>query len=93
MVEAERIELFPLYLKLDGRPCLVVGAGNIAAPKIDSLLRAGACVTVVAPEARVDVAQLAASGRLDWHQRRFEEADLEGIWLVITGTDDKSTNH
>jgi len=41
--------LFPAFLKLTGRRCLVVGAGPVAQEKIESLLRAGASVRVVAP--------------------------------------------
>ena len=43
--------LFPMFLKLEGRACLVVGAGNVGEPKIRSLLDANANVRVVAPTA------------------------------------------
>ncbi len=87
------MELLPIFLKLQGRPCLVVGAGNIAAPKIASLLRAGGAVTVVAPAARPEVEQWAHAGELAWHQREFTPSDLDGIFLVITGTDVQAINH
>ena len=45
------MSLFPIFLKLAARPCVVVGAGNIAESKIESLLAAEASVTVIAPEA------------------------------------------
>ena len=48
--------LFPMFLKLTGRACLVVGAGSVGTPKIEGLLSAGADVTVVAPHA-TDVVQ------------------------------------
>ncbi len=87
------MELLPIFLKLQGRPCLVVGAGNIAAPKIASLIRAGGAVTVVAPAARPEVQDWADQGQLVWHQRTFVPSDLEGIFLVITGTDIQAINH
>ncbi|MGC2512252.1 MAG: NAD(P)-dependent oxidoreductase, partial [Acidobacteriaceae bacterium] len=43
------MSLLPIFLKLERRPCLIVGAGNVALEKITSLLRAGAQLRVVAP--------------------------------------------
>ena len=54
---------YPIALVLDGKPCLVVGGGEIADGKLDALLLAGAVVTVVSPEVRPRVAALAAEGR------------------------------
>lgn len=85
--------MLPIYLKLERRPCLVVGAGTIAAPKIESLVRAGGVVTVVAPRALPSVEQWAAAGRIRWHAREFQPADLDGAFLVITGTDVRPVNH
>ncbi len=87
------MEMFPIFLKLQQRPCLVVGAGTIAAPKIDSLLRAGAIVTVVAPEASAELAESAAQQHFRWIAREFETADLDGVFLVITATDRQPINH
>ena len=87
------MEMFPIFLKLFGRPCLVVGAGTIAAPKIDSLLRSGAKLTVVSPRATPEVDARAQTGEFDWHQRAFTESDLEGMFLVVTATDVKAVNH
>jgi siroheme synthase-like protein len=87
------MEMFPIFFKLDGRRCLVVGAGTIAAPKIESLLRAGGIVTVVAPEALPEVEAKAAAGHFEWHPREFAEADLDGMFLVIAGTNHQPINH
>ena len=78
--------LFPMFLKLSNSPCLVVGAGAIAESKIASLLDAGGHVRVVAPEATPQVRTWAQSKALDWHQRPFEPADLDGMFLVIAAT-------
>ena len=45
------MDLFPIFLKLAARPCIVIGAGNLAESKIESLRAANARVTVIAPEA------------------------------------------
>jgi precorrin-2 dehydrogenase/sirohydrochlorin ferrochelatase len=87
------MEMFPVFFKLEGRPCLVVGAGTIAVPKVASLLRAGGMVTVVAPEARAEVAAQAGAGELVWHPREFVEADLDGMFLVVAATDLQAVNH
>src|SRR5882672_12647349 len=79
-------KLFPMFLKLSNRPCLVVGAGAIAESKIASLLDAAGHVRVVAPEATPQVRTWAHSKTLEWHQRPFEPADLDGMFLVIAAT-------
>jgi siroheme synthase-like protein len=71
--------LFPAFLKLTGRRVVVVGAGPVGASKIDSLLAAGADVTVVAPE--VVPAVETAPVRIE--RRRFEPDDLDGAWFVV----------
>jgi precorrin-2 dehydrogenase/sirohydrochlorin ferrochelatase len=87
------MEMLPIFLKLDQRPCLVVGAGSIATPKIASLLRAGGAVTVVAPAAKPEVEAWASAGELVWHRRSFLESDLNAIFLVIAATDLQPVNH
>jgi len=85
--------MFPIFLKLEGRPCLVVGAGTIAAPKIDSLLRAGGAVTVVAPRAKPEIEAKAREGELVLHIREFVSSDLDGAFIVVTATDLQPVNH
>ena len=79
-------KLFPMFLKLSSRPCLVVGAGAIAETKIASLLEAGAKLSVVAPEATEQVRSWARSNAIEWHQRSFQPGDLEGKFLVVAAT-------
>jgi len=79
-------KLFPMFLKLSARPCLVVGAGTIAESKIGSLLEAGGRVRVVAPEATPQVRSWAHSNSIEWHQRPFQPEDLEGMFLVVAAT-------
>jgi precorrin-2 dehydrogenase/sirohydrochlorin ferrochelatase len=87
------MEMFPVFFKLQGRPCLVVGAGTIAAPKIASLLRAGAAVTVVAPHTRPEIEDQARAGELSWQAREFIPSDLDGMFLVVAATDRQPVNH
>ncbi len=64
--------LLPIFLKLDGRPGLLVGAGTVALEKIGSLLKTGVKLRVIAPDARPEVRQLAAEGQLEWIEREFQ---------------------
>jgi precorrin-2 dehydrogenase len=86
------MSLFPMFVKLEGRKCLVVGAGKIAAPKIESLLQAGANVRVVAPEVNVQVQNWVVSGSVIWEPKNFEPSDLEDIFLVIAATSSPEVN-
>jgi precorrin-2 dehydrogenase / sirohydrochlorin ferrochelatase len=79
-------KVFPLFLKLENRPCLVVGAGNIAESKIAGLLEADASLRVVAPRATPQVQSWAQTGKLEWRQRPFQPADLQGMFLVVAAT-------
>ena len=80
------MSLFPIFLKLAARPCVVVGAGNIAESKIESLLIAEARVTVIAPEALPRVRAWAESGDLRWERREWRQGDTEGAFLVVAAT-------
>ena len=77
---------FPAFLKLTGRRCLVIGAGLIAQEKIESLLRAGASVRVVAPRATESVRAWARAKKIRWEPRKFQSADFKGVFLVVAAT-------
>ena len=83
---------YPANFLVAGRRCVVVGAGRIAARKLEALLEAGADVVVIAPEAVDTIRTWAETGRLIWHERGFEEADLDDAWLAITATADAAVN-
>ena len=75
-----------MFLKLEGRSCLVVGAGKIGESKIRSLLVAGATVRVIAPRATPAVLAWERAGVLAWQAREFESADLDSTFLVVAAT-------
>jgi siroheme synthase-like protein len=83
---------YPVSLVVEGRRCVVVGAGRIAARKVASLLDAGAEVVVVAPTAVDRVRDWASEGRITLLERGFASADLEGAWLVVTATGDHAVD-
>jgi len=84
--------LFPMFLKLTGRRCLVVGAGQVGESKIAGLLETGAHIRVVALEASASVREWAQSGRIDLELRHFKPEDLDGVFLAIVATSSRSLN-
>jgi uroporphyrin-III C-methyltransferase / precorrin-2 dehydrogenase / sirohydrochlorin ferrochelatase len=89
---SESASLFPLFLKLEGKRCVVVGAGLIGLEKVESLMRCGAAITVVAPDAVHRVQELSASGEIAWQPRRFKPEDVVGCDLVIAATSNREVN-
>lgn len=86
------MDYFPISIKLKNVPCLVVGAGNCAARKIELLSRAGANITVVASEINETVLAMETKHDLTIHQKDFESHDLNGFKLVISATNHSETN-
>jgi len=86
------LSLQPIFLKLEGRPGLLVGAGNVALEKISSILKTGLRLRVVAPQAHPQIRQLALEGKLSLIERPFALSDLDGNFIVITATDVSAVN-
>lgn len=80
---------YPVNLDLAERRVLVVGGGEVAARKVAGLLRAGASVTVVAPDA---VAEIAQDPDVRWHQRPYRRGEVASYRLAITATGDPAVN-
>lgn len=84
--------LFPMFMKLEGRQCLVVGAGKVGEPKIGGLLEAGARIRVVALDASPAVREWARAGKIDLDLRVFTAADLDGAFLAVVATSSRTLN-
>ena len=90
-VLGEKIEdavLYPIFLDLDGRRCVVVGGGEVANRKARKLLQARAEVVVVSPEVKPELESAAA----EVHRRPYREGDLEGAFLVFAATGRRGVN-
>jgi siroheme synthase-like protein len=85
--------LLPIFVKLEARHCLVVGAGAVGLQKVRSLLECGANVTVVAPDARGEIRDLERDGKIAFRRRRYAVEDIRGQQLVIAATNDPEVNH
>ncbi len=84
--------LFPMFMKLTGRQCLVVGAGRVGEPKIGGLIDTGAQIRVVAIEATQTVREWARTGKIELELRVFSANDLDGAFLAIVATASRSLN-
>jgi len=84
--------LFPVLLRIAGRKCVVVGGGEVALRKIRSLLQHAASLVVVSPHAISGVLQLHNKGAIEYRQKRYDPADLEGAFLVIAATSQCEVN-
>lgn len=84
--------LYPVFMKLNAVPCLVVGGGAVASRKVRGLLAASAAVTVLSPEVCEPLDALVRSGAVSWLRRAFRRGDLEGFRLVIAATGSPRVN-
>jgi len=85
---APTMEYYPVFMNVTARRCVVVGGGEVAARKVESLVEAGADVTVVSPEAVDAIAVLTGAGRIQWLRRPYRTGDLRGAFLAYAATDD-----
>ena len=92
MTSRPAITGYPVNLVLASRRCVVVGAGRIAARKIEALLDAGAAVHVIAPDVGTEVTKWDDDARLTVSRRAFTAADLDGAGLATTATGDPAVD-
>ncbi|MBM0492768.1 uroporphyrinogen-III C-methyltransferase [Aeromonas jandaei] len=86
------MDYLPIFCRLDNKPVLLVGGGEVAERKARLLLDAGAQLTVVAPELDPELAELAANGSIEWLAGEFVPEQLTGKWLVVAATDRREVN-
>ncbi|MFM4846300.1 siroheme synthase CysG [Aeromonas caviae] len=86
------MDYLPIFCRLDNKPVLLVGGGEVAQRKARLLLDAGAQLTVVAPDLDPELAELAANGSIEWLAGKFAPQQLAGKWLVVAATDRREVN-
>ncbi|MBL0656103.1 uroporphyrinogen-III C-methyltransferase [Aeromonas caviae] len=86
------MDYLPIFCRLDNKPVLLVGGGEVAQRKARLLLDAGAQLTVVAPDLDPELAELAANGSIEWLAGEFAPQQLTGKWLVVAATDRREVN-
>jgi siroheme synthase-like protein len=83
---------YPLFLKLSGKVCVVVGGGRVADRKVRSILKCGARVHVICPQACKSISALHDTRKIKLTERGYKPADLQGATLVFAATNDVQTN-
>jgi precorrin-2 dehydrogenase/sirohydrochlorin ferrochelatase len=84
--------LFPMFLKLEGKRCLVVGAAKVGEPKIGGLIDTGAFIRVIALQATETVRGWAQAGKISLELRAFTAADLDRAFLAVVATSSRALN-
>jgi len=82
--------LYPIFLKLENQPVLIVGGGTVAEQKLNSLLGTGAGISVISPEVTESMATLLERHGFPLLRRKYQTGDAEGFSLVIGATNDRA---
>lgn len=83
---------YPVFMKIHGKRCVVVGGGKVAERKIISLLRDQAEVTVVSPQITAVLQELVEQQAIDWMARKYQRGDLSGAFIVYAATNSREVN-
>lgn len=89
------MDYLPIFVDINKQPCLIVGGGAVAARKADLFIKAGAQVTVVAPELKTEMKHHLEKGFITWHPAEFSISVMEALErpkYVISATDDQAVN-
>lgn len=84
---------YPVYIQLQGQPCVVIGGGKIAEGKVQGLLEAQASVTVIAPDLTPYLHELVQEKQITYLARSYQPGDLTGAFMVICATHQSEVNH
>ena len=83
---------YPIFLNLSGRNCIVAGGGQIALRKVTTLMQYGADITVISPLLCKGLSALACAGKIQVRRRAYQAGDLEGAYIAIIATGNRSVN-
>ena len=83
---------YPVYLDLKGRPCVIIGGGEVAERKISNLLDCQAKLTIISPEVTRPIQEMASRAELEWLPREYRKGDLKGVFVAIAATDRQRVN-
>jgi precorrin-2 dehydrogenase/sirohydrochlorin ferrochelatase len=84
--------LYPIYLHLAGKKCLVVGGGKVAERKVETLLEYEASIVVVSPAVQPNIHTWSEQGLIEWRRGIFQEQDLDEVFMVFIATDYEDIN-
>lgn len=81
--------MYPVFLNITGKLCVVIGGGSVAERKVKGLLREGAYVRVFSPEVTEELASLAKERKIDWWKKSYTYKDIDKAFLVFAATDNR----
>ncbi|MBI2428883.1 MAG: uroporphyrinogen-III C-methyltransferase [Ignavibacteriales bacterium] len=84
--------LYPIFLKVEQKPVLVIGGGKIAEQKVSGLLEVNATVTVIAPKLTTRLETLSGAGNIFVQKREYRRGDVEGFTLVFASTNNPAVH-
>jgi precorrin-2 dehydrogenase/sirohydrochlorin ferrochelatase len=84
--------LYPIFLNLEGKDCVVIGGGNVAERKVLRLIDTGVKILVISPGLSPVLKSLAEKGRIVHRERKYMKGDLQGAFLAISATNNKKIN-
>jgi precorrin-2 dehydrogenase/sirohydrochlorin ferrochelatase len=82
-----------VFIELKGKKCIIIGGGEVAARKAETLIRFEPDITVVSPLVVSKIKELFAEGKLKIVEREFVNSDIDGAFMVIAATSDKNVNN
>lgn len=92
MSESKKSAVFPMFIDLENKLCIVIGGGKVAERKIMTLLEFGASIKVISPHLSNELLKLNIEGTISVVNREFEEHDISDAFMVIAATSDKALN-
>jgi precorrin-2 dehydrogenase/sirohydrochlorin ferrochelatase len=84
--------VFPVFMDLSGKKCVVIGGGKVASRKIATLIDFHAEIVVVSPALSGELQKLVQRGAITHIAQKYLETDLAGALLVVAATDDRTVN-
>ncbi len=84
---------YPVNINLENSLCIIIGGGEVAARKIESLLFCKAKIRIISPDVCKKISRFIGKGKIEWLQRGYERGDLRDAFLVMAATDSKETQH
>lgn len=78
--------MYPVFLNITGKLCVVIGGGSVAERKVKGLLGEGAFVRVISPDVTDRLAELAKEGKIEWRNKSYSYHDLDKAFLVFAAT-------
>lgn len=92
-MKVDEKKYFPMFVDLTQKKVTVIGAGNIAKRRIQTLLSFVGTIEVIAPDACEEIKKLAGEGKLVWKEKAYDREDLYDADLVLSATNDEKVNN